>query len=183
MLMPPPPHATQVCSQEYLDRLLAVGHERGYCVLEAVGMCFLAEDMDGWTQEYRTFCIELVRALLAYNILGDQLYLPFAMDPNAFRYLTWKFSQGVGGNSNGIRNGYKKRGRSSQFVNIASTSTQTRLLQFMVLKNLLSVTPAYFGSAQIARWHMGTNVASKAGGDPTRASMRVPQRRHASACA
>ena len=75
MLMPPPPHATQVCSQEYLDRLLAEGHERGYCVLEAVGMCFLAEDMDGWTQEYRTFCIELVRALLAYNILGDQLYL------------------------------------------------------------------------------------------------------------
>ena len=77
MLMPPPPHATQVCSQEYLDRLLAEGHERGYCVLEAVGMCFLAEDMDGWTQEYRTFCIELVRALLAYNILGDQLYLPY----------------------------------------------------------------------------------------------------------
>ena len=69
MLMPPPPHATQVCSQEYLDRLLAEGHERGYCVLEAVGMCFLAEDMDGWTQEYRTFCIELVRALLAYNCL------------------------------------------------------------------------------------------------------------------
>ena len=40
-------------------------------------MGFLAEDMDGWTQEYRTFCIELVRALLAYNILGDQLYLPY----------------------------------------------------------------------------------------------------------
>ena len=49
--MPPPPHATQVCCPEYLDRLLAEGHERGYCVLEAVGMGFLAEDMDGWTQD------------------------------------------------------------------------------------------------------------------------------------
>ena len=78
MPMPPPPHATQVCCPEYLDRLLAEGHEREYCVLEAVGMGFLAEDMDGWTQEYRTFCIELVRALLAYNILGDQLYLLFS---------------------------------------------------------------------------------------------------------
>lgn len=40
-------------------------------------MAWLAEDMDGFTQEYRTFCIEAVRALLVYNILGDQLYLPF----------------------------------------------------------------------------------------------------------
>jgi len=66
-----------VCCPDYLDRLLAEGHEREYCVLEAVGMGYLAEDMDGWTTEYRTYCIELVRSLLVFNILGDQLYLPY----------------------------------------------------------------------------------------------------------
>ena len=40
-------------------------------------MAWLAEDMDGWSREFRTFCIELVRSMLVFNIIGDQMYLPF----------------------------------------------------------------------------------------------------------
>ena len=43
-------------------------------MLEAVGMLFLAEDMQGLTQELRTLYVELVTAAVVYNILGDRLY-------------------------------------------------------------------------------------------------------------
>ena len=62
---------------EYLDELFRQGLEREFCVLEALGMAWLAEDMHGLPQIERTRCIEMVRALVVYNICGDKLYLPF----------------------------------------------------------------------------------------------------------
>ena len=62
---------------EYLDELLRQGLEREFCVLQALGMAWLAEDMHGLPQIERTRCIEMVRALLVYNICGDKLFLPY----------------------------------------------------------------------------------------------------------
>jgi len=61
----------------FLDRLRERGHEAEYTVLEAVGMGFLAYDMPGLDQETRTVYIELINALLVYNIAGDQMFMPF----------------------------------------------------------------------------------------------------------
>jgi len=66
-----------VACPEYQQALLAEGLEREFCVLEAIGMAWLAEDMHGLEQSERTRRIELVRALLVYNICGDDLYLPY----------------------------------------------------------------------------------------------------------
>ncbi len=65
-----------VACPEYQQALLAEGLEREFCVLEAIGMAWLAEDMPGMEQSERTRRIELVRALMVYNICGDDLYQP-----------------------------------------------------------------------------------------------------------
>ena len=66
-----------VTCAEYLDALLEAGLEREYCVVEAIGMAWLAEDMPGLPQVERTRRIEMVRSLLIYNICGDRLCMPF----------------------------------------------------------------------------------------------------------
>ena len=62
---------------EYQEELLRLGLEREFCVMQAMGLGWLAEDMEGIPQEERTRCIEMVRALVVYNICGDKLYLPY----------------------------------------------------------------------------------------------------------
>ena len=61
----------------FLDLLRDKGHEAEYTVLEAVAMGFLAFDMPGLDQETRTAYIEMINALLVYNIAGDQMFMPF----------------------------------------------------------------------------------------------------------
>jgi hypothetical protein len=60
----------------YHEALLKAGLEREFYVMQAMGMGWLAEDMAELPQEERTRGIELIRALLVYNIIGDRLYLP-----------------------------------------------------------------------------------------------------------
>ena len=64
-----------VC-RPFLERLLAKGYDREFVVLEAVGMGFAACDMPGLTALERTRRIELIRAMLGYNVIGSALYLP-----------------------------------------------------------------------------------------------------------
>ena len=40
-------------------------------------MAWQAEDMQELPQAERTRCIEMIRALLVFNICGDKLYLPY----------------------------------------------------------------------------------------------------------
>ena len=61
----------------YLDALYRAGLEKEHCVLSAIGMALIAEDMPGLTAEMRTFYIELVRSIVIYNMMGDALYMPF----------------------------------------------------------------------------------------------------------
>ena len=53
-----------------MDALLEAGLEREYCVVEAIGMAWLAENMPGLPQVERTRRVEMVRSLLIYNICG-----------------------------------------------------------------------------------------------------------------
>lgn len=64
-----------VC-RPFLERLLAKGYEREFVILEAVGMGFAACDMPGLTAVERTRRLELIRAMLGYNVIGSALYLP-----------------------------------------------------------------------------------------------------------
>ena len=50
----------------YLAALWNADLKKEYCVLEAIGMAFLAEDMQGLTQPLRTLHIELVMSLVVY---------------------------------------------------------------------------------------------------------------------
>ena len=61
---------------DFLARVHAHGLEQEYAALEALGMAWLACDMEGLEQDERTRRVELIQALLVHNIFGDQLFLP-----------------------------------------------------------------------------------------------------------
>ena len=60
----------------FLERLLQHGYDREYVILEAVGMGFAACDMPHLTAIERTRRLELIRAMLGYNVIGEALYIP-----------------------------------------------------------------------------------------------------------
>ena len=59
------------------ERLLRKGLLREYAILYTLGMAYMAYVMPGLNKLERTRRIELIQALLVYNLYGDRMYLPF----------------------------------------------------------------------------------------------------------
>ena len=70
------------------ERLLRKGLLREYAILYTLGMAYMAYMVPGLSKAERTRRIELIQALLVYNLYGDRMYLPFGT---------------VGGDARGIR--------------------------------------------------------------------------------
>ena len=67
------------------ERLLRKGYLREYAILYALGMAYMAYTMPGLDKAERTRRIELIQALLVYNLYGDRMYLPFGSVGKAAR--------------------------------------------------------------------------------------------------
>ena len=85
-----------------------------YITLSVLGLAWTAWDMKGLTALERTRRIELLEALLIYNLGGDQLYLPF-------------YSEGR--NTKGCGDNYKLNGILSQHLGVFSMQNFLALLQ------------------------------------------------------
>jgi len=62
---------------KFRERLKERGHLKEYAWAKIMGMVVAAYDMDGLTQHQRTHILEKLHMLLIYNIVGDQIFLPF----------------------------------------------------------------------------------------------------------
>ena len=61
----------------FCERLKERGHKREWAWAKLMGFVVAAYDMPGLTQPERTRILEQLHMLFIYNLVGDQLYLPF----------------------------------------------------------------------------------------------------------